>query len=105
MEMDPLPPVAGNDGGWPLISISHFDTVGAVTDEDVELQVAEARVPARTTGSKARRHDMARNPPREMHAARQPSGSDPDPIRIRSGSDPVPIRIRSGSDQGPIEAR
>jgi hypothetical protein len=21
MEMDPLPPVAGNDGGWPLMSI------------------------------------------------------------------------------------
>jgi len=64
MEIDPLPPVAGNDGGSPLTSISHFDTVGAVTDEDVELQVVEATVPARTTGSKARRHDMARNPPR-----------------------------------------
>jgi len=86
MLMDPLPPVAGNAGGWPLKPISHLETLGLVTEEVVELHVVEATAPARTTDTNARRLHMARYRSTTMHVPRQRGaarGSHPGPTRVR----------------------
>ena len=97
MLMDPLPPVAGNAGGWPLRPISHLEAVGLVTEEVVELHVVETTAPDRTRDANVRRLHMARYPPpTTMHVARQQS---PGTCRVGArhvpGTDPA-LGVRLG---------